>query len=59
MRCFAAVAAKQTRSMLLSLFFYIDIAAVVPFYVECIVAPNPNPNPHPHPNPNPDPYPEL
>ena len=45
--------------MLLSLFFYIDIAAVVPFYVECIVAPNPNPNPHPNPHPNPDPYPEL
>ena len=29
-RCFAAVAAKQTRSMVASVFFYIDIVAIVP-----------------------------
>merc|ERR1719272_1254034 len=38
-RCFAAIAAKQARSMLGSLFFYIDIVAIVPFYIGIIVAP--------------------
>jgi len=38
-RCFAAIAAKQTRSMLASFFFYIDIVSIVPFYVGVFIAP--------------------